>query len=276
MFRFTTLPGIYGSDGDSIPSLFISNDGKFMFRSSVNNNFNHGLDIDFELNTMYNVSIGQQIDEDGKYWYEILIDGDSKLKIENKNHRSYTNVKLYASDSFVDPFISNFGSICQVKIQPEPSNNNLPPQCSDYGILNQAWRNTNFTFSKSSDRMCDYYGFPSGWYRMMPPAGVRFPEYAVPQYKCGTRYPGWMDGIHPTILGEQVERKICFLHSNSNTCFWNRNIDVTNCGDYYVYYLIYSPDCDLAYCAEIEGNFFFLCLPQKQRFMHIVICLPFQ
>ena len=120
MFRFTTLPGIYGSDGDSIPSLFISNDGKFMFRSSVNNNFNHGLDIDFELNTMYNVSIGQQIDEDGKYWYEILIDGDSKLKIENKNHRSYTNVKLYASDSFVDPFISNFGSICQVKIQPEP------------------------------------------------------------------------------------------------------------------------------------------------------------
>ena len=117
---FTTLPGIYGSDGDSIPSLFISNDGKFMFHSSVNNNFNHGLDIDFELNTMYNVSIGQQIDEDGKYWYEILIDGDSKLKIENKNHRSYTNVKLYASDSFVDPFISNFGSICQVKIQPEP------------------------------------------------------------------------------------------------------------------------------------------------------------
>ena len=120
VFRFTTLPGIYGSDGDSIPSLFITNDGKFMFRSSVNNNFNHGLDIDFELNTMYNVSIGQQIDEDGKYWYEILIDGDSKLKIENKNQRSYTNVKLYASDSFVDPFISNFGSICQVKIQPEP------------------------------------------------------------------------------------------------------------------------------------------------------------
>ena len=117
MFRFTTLPGIYGSDGDSIPSLFISNDGKFMFRSSVNNNFNHGLDIDFELNTMYNVSIGQQIDEDGKYWYEILIDGDSKLKIENKNHRSYTNVKLYASDSYFDPFITNVGSICNVNIQ---------------------------------------------------------------------------------------------------------------------------------------------------------------
>ena len=117
VFRFTTLPGIYGSDGDSIPSLFISNDGKFMFHSSVNNNFNHGLDIDFELNTMYNVSIGQQIDEDGKYWYEILIDGDSKLKIENKNHRSYTNVKLYASDSFFDPLITNIGSICNVNIQ---------------------------------------------------------------------------------------------------------------------------------------------------------------
>ena len=117
VFRFTSTTGNDNGDGDHIPLFSIQNDGKLMFRSSVNNDFNY----DFELGKMYHVTIGQQIDnEDGKYWYEILIDGDSKLKIENKNHKSYTNVKLYASDSFNDPFISDFGSICHVKIQPEP------------------------------------------------------------------------------------------------------------------------------------------------------------
>ena len=67
---------------------------------------------------MYHVTILQQKNkEDGKHWYEILIDGESKLKIENIAPRSYTNVKLYASDSFFDPFITNIGSICNVNIQ---------------------------------------------------------------------------------------------------------------------------------------------------------------
>ena len=48
---------------------------------------------------------------------EVLIDGDSKLKIENTTPRSYSVVKLYTSDLFYDPFASNIGSICNVKIQ---------------------------------------------------------------------------------------------------------------------------------------------------------------
>ena len=119
-FRFTSTTGNFGSDGDSIPALFIHNNGKFNFRSSVSNDFNYAKYIDFEKGQMYHVTIGQQIDNEvGEYWYEILIDGDSELKIENKNPTSYNNVKLYTSDSFVDPFISDFGSICNVKIQPE-------------------------------------------------------------------------------------------------------------------------------------------------------------
>ena len=117
VFRFTSTTGNYNGDGDRIPALFVNNFGKFMFRSSVNNNYNYGLDVNFELGKMYHVIIRQQIKEDGKYWYEILIDGDSKLKIENKSPRSYTNVKLYASESFNDPFITNIGSICNVNIQ---------------------------------------------------------------------------------------------------------------------------------------------------------------
>ena len=118
VFRFTSTNGNGFSDGDRIPALFILKDGIFHFVTSVNNNPEYQLNVTFELGKMYHVTIGQQKNkEDGKHWYEILIDGESKLKIENIAPRSYTNVKLYASDSFFDPFITNIGSICNVNIQ---------------------------------------------------------------------------------------------------------------------------------------------------------------
>ena len=118
VFRFTSTNGNGFSDGDRIPALFILKDGIFHFVTSVNNNPEYQLNVAFELGKMYHVTIGQQKNkEDGKHWYEILIDGESKLKIENIAPRSYTNVKLYASDSFFDPFITNIGSICNVNIQ---------------------------------------------------------------------------------------------------------------------------------------------------------------
>ena len=118
VFRFTSTNGNGFSDGDRIPALFILKDGIFHFVTSVNNNPEYQLNVAFELGKMYHVTILQQKNkEDGKHWYEISIDGESKLKIENIAPRSYTNVKLYASDSFFDPFITNIGSICNVNIQ---------------------------------------------------------------------------------------------------------------------------------------------------------------
>ena len=118
VFRFTSTNGNGLSDGDRIPALFILKDGIFHFVTSVNNNPEYQLNVAFELGKMYHVTILQQKNkEDGKHWYEILIDGESKLKIENIAPRSYTNVKLYASDSYFDPFITNVGSICNVNIQ---------------------------------------------------------------------------------------------------------------------------------------------------------------
>ena len=67
-----------------------------------------------------------------------------------------------------------------------------------------------------------------------------------------------MNGVHPTTLGEQVVRKICFYYSG-NYCKRSKNIDVTNCGDYYVYKLQAAPICDLGYCADgWIGNLFCL------------------
>ena len=83
---------------------------------------------------------------------------------------------------------------------------------------------------------------------MMPPAGTMIPEKVVPTGMCGTHAPGWMNGVHPTTLGEEVEREICFNWSGNN-CSNSKNIKVTNCGDYYVYKLVSSGACSLRYCA---------------------------
>ena len=87
---------------------------------------------------------------------------------------------------------------------------------------------------------------------MMPPAGTMIPEKVVPTGMCGTHAPGWMNGVHPTTLGEIVERQICFNHGG-NDCMWSKNIKVTNCGKYYVYKLVSTVYCRLRYCA-VDGG----------------------
>ena len=74
----------------------------------------------------------------------------------------------------------------------------------------------------------------------------------VPSHSCGTRAPGWMNGAHPTVDDGKVTRTVCY-HYNSNCCQWSNNIEVVNCGQYYVYKLIStSPQnpCHLAYCGS--------------------------
>ena len=82
----------------------------------------------------------------------------------------------------------------------------------------------------------------------MPPAGTMIPEEVVPKYKCGSAMTGWMNGVHPTNLGENVWRQVCF-HWSSSTCYRSTNIEVTNCGDYYVYKLPSRSHCNYRYCA---------------------------
>ena len=135
-------------------------------------------------------------------------------------------------------------------------------------ILNEETRNTGYSGHSSST--CDNSLDDSIWYRMMPPAGTMIPEEVVSKYRCGSTVVGWMDGVHPKILGENVVRKVCF-HWDSNHCLWSTNIDVTNCGEYYVYKLPIAPTCNYRYCATYKGNFFliffsyFTSLPSSAR-----------
>ena len=129
--------------------------------------------------------------------------------------------------------------------------------CNDYKILNEYKRN--HQVKTSGSYRCDSTGVSwatvspqwhgDDWYRFLSPAGTRIAEEA-PGYKyCGTAVTGWMQGSHPTSLGETVTRTVCF-QGPSGTCSWSTEIKVRNCGQYFLYRLVNTPNCHAGYCAK--------------------------
>ena len=74
------------------------------------------------------------------------------------------------------------------------------------------------------------------------------PEKSVPEYHCGTHDPIWLNGSHPAVAEGNVVRQGC-ISSFDVDCDDTIDINVTNCGDYYVYYLMPIFYCAVAYCA---------------------------
>ena len=80
-------------------------------------------------------------------------------------------------------------------------------------------------------------------------AGTRIAEEAPGFRYCGTHVSGWMQGLHPTSLGETVTRTVCFQWT-SYTCYWSSEIKVRNCGQFFLYRLVDTPGCNFGYCAK--------------------------
>ena len=115
VFHFTAHDSNNGQYGDRIPAVFILKNGKAHICSAVNDEKNFCKNYNFELGKKYQATINQ-FKKDGKYWYEIIIDGKSKFIIENSNPKSFVNVKLYVSDPWHASFSSDLGMIYNVKI----------------------------------------------------------------------------------------------------------------------------------------------------------------
>ena len=147
-------------------------------------------------------------------------------------------------------------------------------ECSDYAVLNEDTRNKNYKKYNGDTHydlaFCDKSSSSStnlrptspswkgaGWYRFQAPAGTRMPENP-PEFShytegfCGTHYTGWLNGHHPTNLGELVEREVCFKTGGSENCrsSLKRTTKIRHCGSYFVYYLNEVSACSLRYCAE--------------------------
>ncbi|XP_073491174.1 uncharacterized protein [Aquarana catesbeiana] len=123
--------------------------------------------------------------------------------------------------------------------------------CSNHTILNDPWRSTSNT-ADSSDQF-DWYHFDyklSGWYRFKGEYDQQIPEHCVAENSCGTIFPIWMNGSHPTVSDGIVNRRVGSIWCNAyfeQSC----NISVKMCPEgFYVYKLQGTPTWNSAYCTE--------------------------
>ncbi|XP_055514227.1 uncharacterized protein LOC129710948 [Leucoraja erinacea] len=91
-----------------------------------------------------------------------------------------------------------------------------------------------------------------GWYRFYSSGGWKIPETVVPASHCSAYYPGWLVGSHPSVGDGEVTRTVCF-NEGSYICYWNREIRVKNCTDYFVYQLWPTPYTYGVYCTVTDS-----------------------
>jgi len=146
--------------------------------------------------------------------------------------------------------------------------------CHNYGVLSEADRAQGHISSnyKNDDR----YNLVPGWYRFQGAAGDRMADKCVPMDHCGTKFPVWLNGKHPTVAEGVVIRRVCF--SVDKCCYWYQNITVKNCGAYFVYALprLYSPQAS-RYCGNgSDGKFLMMLLFISGKSQNIKLWLGYK
>jgi len=125
----------------------------------------------------------------------------------------------------------------------------LPSECTSYTTNDDPTRNIAYTISCGNCH-CDTSLSP-GWYRFLGSAGTRLSTFPSNMYSCGVYYPGWFNGSLPTTVGASTSGNMCFSYGG-NICYTQpsaNTIMVTNCGDYYVFFLTTLSSCGYRYCT---------------------------
>ncbi len=133
------------------------------------------------------------------------------------------------------------GDGCDATCQAE-----LPPECLGYTELKEADRA--FTFNDGPGKITKCDKTADKWHRFLDPAGTVMPLAPPSDYSCGTDAPGWMMGTYPNPEDGIVARTACFSFQG-DPCAWTHNIQVLNCGAYYVFKLPTPSECALRYCG---------------------------
>ena len=147
-------------------------------------------------------------------------------------------------------FLSTY--VCQTKTQ------GCGDCCSHttYTAIDEPRRSTKAVWSVGDSPICDR-SLRWGWYRFTSYTCGKIPEEIVPENHCETHAPIWLNGGHPTKKGENVVRQAC-VHFFDNGCFDSFDINITNCGGYFVYHLRPPPYCVVAFCAGEKFHKFLL------------------
>ncbi|XP_021333205.2 uncharacterized protein adgre15 [Danio rerio] len=126
---------------------------------------------------------------------------------------------------------------------------NLTDPCYNYTVLSDSWRSVNNT----NNGYCDNSVSWSGWYRLfINGLSAHIPDTCVAVFRCGTSYPLWIRGGHPTVQDGVVTRDVCGNTGGFCCYYGSYPIGVKACpGDYYVYELRSPTFCNSAYCADV-------------------------
>ncbi|KAI2645229.1 Uromodulin [Labeo rohita] len=119
--------------------------------------------------------------------------------------------------------------------------------CYNYTVLDNPWRSTNYASGSNCDQSVTW----SGWYRLfVNNVSAQIPDTCVARGYCGTSYPLWIRGGHPTVQDGVITRGVC-CDGGSYCCYYGSYpIKVKACpGNYYVYELVSPIWCNSAYCA---------------------------
>lgn len=121
--------------------------------------------------------------------------------------------------------------------------------CHSYEAINNPYRSTKHKWNSGEPVICDY-NRPSGWYRFTSNVGGQIPTSKPEPYHCGTVAPIWMRGTLPTSRGQIISTTACVnMYNMLNGCFRTHQISVKHCGEYFVYFLVPTSGCAIAYCA---------------------------
>ena len=119
VIHFTT-----GSDcctsGYRIPAVWITpNQARFAIWSDVsgNNNYRYTTTNDFSFGMPYDITIQQTPGFGGSYWYEIIINGSTFVKVQNTKPKKFFHVKEYISNPWYHSFTSDLGTIFNLEIE---------------------------------------------------------------------------------------------------------------------------------------------------------------
>lgn len=105
--------------------------------------------------------------------------------------------------------------------------------------------------SPASGVAADWQG--AGWYRFNSwGTGFAMPTQATNPFDCGTHAGGWLNGRNPAVADGKVSRQVCFSWSGQ-PCWANTQIEVVNCGEFYLYNLPNVPGNCLRYCGDGSG-----------------------
>ena len=121
------------------------------------------------------------------------------------------------------------------------------PQCSSYTTINDATR----LQTAAGANTCDQSIFsPSTgtWVRFSGAGGTQLATSAPGINLCDTQSTGWLSTALPA-SGATANGTVCFAWSSS-TCNWDVAVLTTNCGSFYVYYLLAPPVCNARYCTQ--------------------------